>query len=157
MASKTWAILFSTLTANRAGPSAKSVGPNSVSFTYGCNRRRAVRLPVVRAQVTGDGKDATRTQGNLTEREKTRKGLRRVEIKRTRPRVRLLMERKRTWRGQLRRLKKRETRQSTSTSAVEATTTNNNNKGRQWRCGHGGRPLISLLLVSTFFHRGGVL
>ncbi|KAG5533922.1 hypothetical protein RHGRI_027950 [Rhododendron griersonianum] len=47
---------------NRAGPSAKAVGPNSVSFTYGCNPRRAVRLPVVRAQVTGDGKDAARTQ-----------------------------------------------------------------------------------------------
>lgn len=63
MASKTLAIRSSTLTSNRAGPSAKAVGPNSVSFTYGCNRRRAVRLPVVRAQVTGDGKDATRTQG----------------------------------------------------------------------------------------------
>lgn len=62
MASKTLAIRCSPLMSNRAGPSAKAVGPNSVSFTYGCNPRRAVRLPVVRAQVTGDGKDAARTQ-----------------------------------------------------------------------------------------------
>lgn len=62
MASKTLAIRCSPLMSNRAGPSAKAVGPNSVSFTYGCNPRRAVRLPVVRAQVTGDGKDVARTQ-----------------------------------------------------------------------------------------------
>lgn len=62
MASKTLAIRCSPLMSNRAGPSAEAVGPNSVSFTYGCNPRRAVRLPVVRAQVTGDGKDAARTQ-----------------------------------------------------------------------------------------------
>ncbi|XP_058182338.1 small heat shock protein, chloroplastic-like isoform X2 [Rhododendron vialii] len=62
MSSKTLAIRSSLLVSNRAGPSAKAVGPNSVSFTYGCNPRRAVRLPVVRAQVTGDGKDAARTQ-----------------------------------------------------------------------------------------------
>ncbi|KAI8540534.1 hypothetical protein RHMOL_Rhmol09G0270600 [Rhododendron molle] len=50
----------------------RQLGQTRSPFTYGCNRRRAVRLPVVRAQVTGDGKDAARTQ-STGERKDTRR------------------------------------------------------------------------------------